>query len=95
MAQPCYKASDFLVCKVMALLNYFKREMTVLHDKQTWLSLTDEVKGVNQWPKDMTYIVNLITNTLKTSCKYDYSYTLTKSGDLKRRDQKCPPPLPR
>ena len=68
--------------------------MTVLHDKQTCLSLTNKVKVANQRVKDMTYIVNLITNTLTTSCKYDYSYTLTKSGDWKRRDQECPPTGP-
>ena len=87
MAQPLTKPvllDDFLVCKIMALLNYFKREMTVLHDKHSCLSLTNEVKVVNQWVKDTTYIVNLIANTLTTSCKYDCSYTLTKSGRLEK-----------
>ena len=38
MASPTTKLvlRDFLVCKVMVLLTYFKREMTVLHDSAPW-----------------------------------------------------------
>ena len=64
----------FLVSKLVVLLEYLKREMIALPNKQTCLSLIDkEIKLANKHMKDVAYNMNLMTKTQTTRGKYNYA----------------------